>query len=74
MANFKWLDNGPIQQFFQQKVATDFFNTKFTEQQEHLIVKNGMLSDAAMAVFHRKVEQLARDFGELNNEDALLPT
>jgi DNA-binding Xre family transcriptional regulator len=71
--NFKWLDNGPIQQFFQQKVAADFFNTQFTEQQEQLIVKNGMLSDAAMMVFHRKVEQLARDFDELNNEDAVLP-
>lgn len=71
--NFKWLDNGPIQQFFQQKVAADFFNTQFTEQQEQLIVKNGMLSDAAMIVFHRKVEQLARDFDELNNEDAVLP-
>jgi len=71
--NFKWLDNGPIQQFFQQKVAADFFNTQFTEQQEQLIVKNGMLSDAAMVIFHRKVEQLARDFDELNNEDAMLP-
>lgn len=71
--NFKWLDNGPIQQFFQQKVAADFFNTQFTEQQEQLIVKNGMLSDAAMIVFHRKVEQLARDFDELNNENAVLP-
>jgi DNA-binding Xre family transcriptional regulator len=72
-ANFKWFDNGPIQQFFQQKVAADFFNTQFTGQQEQLIVKNGMLSDAAMAIFHRKVEQLAREFDELNNEDAMLP-
>lgn len=71
--NFKWLDNGPIQQFFQQKVAADFFNTQFTDQKEQLIVKNGMLSDAAMEVFHRKVEQLAREFDELNNEDAALP-
>jgi hypothetical protein len=72
-ANFKWFDNGSIQQFFQQKVATNYFNTQFTEQQEQLIVKNSMLSDAAMAVFDRKVEQLARDFDQLNNEDALLP-
>lgn len=71
--NFKWLDNGPIQQFFQEKVAADFFNTQFTDQKEQLIVKNGMLSDAAMAVFQRKVEQLAREFDELNNEDIALP-
>lgn len=71
--NFKWLDNGPIQQFFQQKLAADFFDSQFTQQQEQLIVINGMLSDAAMMIFHRKVEQLAREFDELNNEDAALP-
>jgi len=70
--NFKWLDNGPIQQFFQQKLAADFFDSQFTQQQEQLIVINGMLSDASMLVFHRKVEQLAREFDELNNEDAAL--
>lgn len=53
--NFKWLENSLIQQFFQQTVAVDFFNTKFTDQQEQLIVKNAMLSDATMAVFQRKV-------------------
>lgn len=71
-ANFKWLDNGPIQQFFQQKLAADFFDSQFTQQQEQLIVINGMLSDSAMMIFHRKLEQLAREFNELNNEDAAL--
>jgi len=71
--NFKWLDNGPIQQFFQQQVATDFFNTQFTGPQEKLIVINGMLSESAMAIFHRKLEQLAREFDELNDEDVVLP-
>jgi len=72
-ANFKWLDNGPIQQFFQQKLAADFFESQFTQQQEQLVVINGMLSDSAMMIFHRKIEQLAREFNELNNEDAALP-
>ncbi len=71
-ANFKWLDNGPIQQFFQQKLAADFFDSQFTQQQEQLIVINGMLSESAMMIFHRKLEQLAREFNELNNEDAAL--
>jgi len=71
-SNFKWHDNGPIQQFFQQQLAADFFDSQFTGQQEQLIVINGMLSDSAMMIFHRKVEQLAREFDELNNEDAAL--
>jgi transcriptional regulator with XRE-family HTH domain len=71
--NFKWHENGPIQQFFQQKLAEDFFNSQFTAEQDKLIVVNGMLSQEAEAVFHRKLRQLAREFNELNNDDATLP-
>jgi len=71
-ANFKWIDNGPIQQFFQQKLASDFFSTTFNQQHEQLIVINGMLSTEAMAVFHRKLTQLAREFDALNQNDASL--
>jgi len=72
-SNFKWHDNGPIQQFFQQKLAADFFNTQFTDRKEKLIVINGMLSEEATTVFHRKLVQLAREFDELNCEEAALP-
>ena len=71
-SNFKWLDNGPIQKFFQHKLAADFFNTQFSQQHEQLIVINGMLSEEAMAVFHRKLAQLAREFDVLNQNDASL--
>jgi hypothetical protein len=71
--NFKWHENGPIQQFFQQKLAEDFFNSQFTAEQDKLIVVNGMLSQEAEAVFHRKLRHLAREFNELNNDDATLP-
>jgi DNA-binding Xre family transcriptional regulator len=72
-SNFKWLQNGPIQQFFQQKLAADFFNTQFTDKQEKLIVINGMLSEEARAVFQRKLVQLAREFDQLSHDDAGLP-
>lgn len=71
--NFKWRDNGPIQHFFQQKIAADFFDSSFTQQQEQLIVINGMLSKAGMAIFQRKLAQLVHEFDELNNDDAALP-
>ena len=71
--NFQWLENGPIQQFFLQKLQSDFFNSKFSEERERLIVINGMLASASNAVFQRKMEHLAREFDELNNDDAGLP-
>lgn len=71
--NFHWLENGPIQQFFLQKLQSDFFNSRFDQQQERLIVINGMLASSSYAVFQRKMELLAREFDELNNTDAGLP-
>lgn len=70
---FQWRENGPIQQFFLEKLQQDFFNSHFDQEQERLIVINGMLASSSNAVFQRKMEHLARDFDELNNDDAGLP-
>ncbi|OMH38326.1 helix-turn-helix transcriptional regulator [Motiliproteus sp. MSK22-1] len=70
--NFKWLDNGPIQRFFQEKLEAEFFNSRFDKKQEKLLVINGMLADSSNAVFQRKMEQLVREFDELTNDDAQL--
>ncbi len=70
--NFKWRDNGPIQRFFQQKLEAEFFSSRFDKQHERLIVINGMLADSSNAVLQRKMEQLAREFEELNGDDAHL--
>jgi len=72
-ANFTWRQNGPIQQFFQHKLAADFFDTTFDSQHEQLTVINGMLSEKAMILFQRKLDQLAQDFEALNHEERTLP-
>ena len=71
--NFKWLENGPIQRFFQEKLEAEFFRSRFDQKDELLIVINGMLAASSNAVFQRKMEHLAREFDELNNDDAALP-
>ena len=70
--NFKWRENGPIQQFFQQKLAADFFDSQFSGQAEKLVVMNGMLSIESMSLFHRKLAQLVSEFDELNSADSSL--
>jgi len=72
-ANFKWLENGPIQCFFLDKLQADFFNSRFTQQNEKLIVINGMLADNSRTVFQRKMDRLSKEFDELNNDDVGLP-
>lgn len=72
-ANFQWLDNGPIQQLFRSRLQADFFNSRFDRDHERQLVVNGMLSRQSNLVLQRKMERLAREFDELNDEDAGLP-
>jgi DNA-binding Xre family transcriptional regulator len=70
--NFSWRENGPIQLFFQQKISQEFFHTRFSGDDECLIVLNGMLSSQSNAEFQRKLKRMAREFNTLNNDDAAL--
>ena len=71
--NFRWLDKGPIQRFFQQRIATEFFSTQFDRKDECLMVLTGMLSPHSNAEFQRKLQRLVREFNLINTEDAALP-
>jgi len=72
-ANFSWREGGPIQRFFQQKIAQEFFQARFNSKAECLLVLNGMLSAAGNDEFQRKLRRLASEFNELNRQEASLP-
>lgn len=72
-ANFSWREDGPIQRFFQRQLAAEFFNHRFTGQDESLLVLNGMLSPAANQAFQQKLQRLAREFNELAQQESSLP-
>lgn len=72
-ANFSWREGGPIQRFFQQQLAAEFFNHRFAGQDESLLVLNGMLSGASNQAFQRKLTRLSREFNELVQQDSQLP-
>lgn len=70
--NFTWLKDGPIQQFFKRHIESEFFHSRFDHENEKLIILNGMLSHSSHQLFQRKMERLAQEFEQLNNEDASL--
>ena len=70
--NFSWRENGPIQLFFQKKISQEFFNTRFSRDDECLIVLNGMFSSQSNAELQRKLKRLAREFDLLNSDDVAL--
>ncbi len=71
-ANFGWIENGPIQSFFQRTIAKEFFNSAFEHDDECLVVLNGMLSMQSNGEFQRKIKRLAREFDALNQDDSSL--
>lgn len=71
--NFKWIDCGPIQKFFQSYIEAEFFGSAFTGRRESLHVLNGLLSDASYTELTRKIAMLVREFDALNEADCKLP-
>ena len=71
---FSWRKNGPIQQFFENQVMQEFFNSRFTGPGEKRLFLVGMLSRASNESFQRKLEKLSEDFHDLHLQDEKLPT
>lgn len=71
--NFSWLPDGPIQRFFNQQAHNEYFRSRFDRPDEYMVVVNGMLSRNSSAAILTRLKRIAREFSELNNDDAKLP-
>lgn len=70
--NFTWLNGGPIQNYFQEHLQQEFFKSRFNQEHEILVLASGVLSDNTMAQVISKLEKLAIEFGQLDDEDKSL--
>lgn len=71
--DFSWLPHGPINQFFEEQVRSEFFNSRFNQPGEKRLFMVGMLSRASNAIMQRKLEKLSEEFHTLHREDEKLP-
>jgi transcriptional regulator with XRE-family HTH domain len=71
--DFRWLDNGPIQELFQERLGSEYLRGRFKGEAEALIVLNGMLSKHNVAELKNKLRRLAWEFNVANRDDASLP-
>ena len=71
--DFSWLPDGPIQRFFNQQAHNEYFRSRFDRPDEFMVVVNGMLSRASSAAILTRLKRIAREFSELNIQDARLP-
>ena len=71
--NFKWISDGPIQHFFENKVQLEFLDSSFTQAGEFRIFVSGMISRTANAEIIKKIQHLAQEMNDMNIESESLP-
>jgi DNA-binding Xre family transcriptional regulator len=68
-----WRSDGPVHQVYEKQVKSEFLQSEFQGALEALHFRSAELSEASAKVLLRKLEQLARDFGELATLDVGIP-
>jgi DNA-binding Xre family transcriptional regulator len=69
---FRWLADGPVQQFFREHVVADYFSGRFDGQGEMLMCLPAQLSMASAHELAQKIQQLAGDLARLHRNDRKL--
>ncbi|NVJ61559.1 MAG: helix-turn-helix transcriptional regulator [Gammaproteobacteria bacterium] len=71
---FKWQPNGPVQQFFEKNIQTEFFRSRFQDESEKLVFISGMLSKTSNKRIQEKMAELAEEFEKCIQSDMVYPT
>lgn len=71
--NFRWRKDGPIQNFFLERIAQDFFSGRFDTSNEKLLVVNTVISSTTNAEVQKAMEAFVNEVYALTHKDKLLP-
>lgn len=71
--DFHWIQNGPIEDFFEKKIQKQFLKGGFRGELEHRRFLFGLLGDSSTRLMLNKLQVLAKEFAELHRQDAHLP-
>ena len=71
--DFRWLPHGPIENFFQEQVQTEFLGGKFDGEGRYRRYLSGMLSEGSRQLILRKLDELSREFSSHHQQDSALP-
>lgn len=71
--NFAWRKNGAIEQFFNKRVQTDFFDHDFSVDGAIRIAKNGMLSKKNQVLLREKLIAIGELFDDSTWDDRKMP-
>jgi hypothetical protein len=71
--NFAWRKDGPMHEFFLQRVVPDYFRAPFDGAGDEFLFVAGSLSQASRARLKASLNRVASEFEDLARQDARLP-
>lgn len=69
---FQWCAGGPIQRYFTEYLERDFFKSRFDGEGELYLFLPGLLSKASQSALLERLQVVAKQFGEFNENDQRL--
>ncbi len=71
--DFRWLPDGPIERFFEQKILSHFLGAGFHGELESRLFVFGLLGEDSAKLLRRRLETISREFTDLHRQDSHLP-
>ena len=71
--HFHWLQNGPIERFYEKQIQSQFLRARFNGENEARLFLFGLLGDSSTQIIINKMEMLGKEFSELHRHDSSLP-
>lgn len=71
--DFRWIKDGPLEQFMAKDVLKHFMASNFDSEDSFRFYLRGSYSQSSLEILHRKLNQLTKEAGELHREDSNLP-
>jgi len=69
---FSWIKSGPIQNFFEKQLQSEFFDSRFNKQNEIRLFVSANLSNKSVHTIIGKLKKLAGEMDGLHHEDEKL--
>jgi len=69
---FSWLKNGPIEQFFEKQIQSQFLKSTFNGEHEKRKFLFALLGESSIQIIMNKINALSNEFSELHRQDASL--
>jgi transcriptional regulator with XRE-family HTH domain len=71
--NFSWRKDGPVHEFFLQRVVPEYFRARFDKPGDDFYFVAGSLSRASLSRFKSALTRLTAEFEDLARRDSKLP-